>query len=118
MVLQEVLQQELGAQVEKVRRLVQHQEIRLMQQEGSQLRARLPAAGELGDGSQIGSLQLKLPGDLATFPVGLPTIAHQEFEGGLLRQEGIMLPQIADAQVGMTDDFAAVELFLIEQNAE
>ena len=72
MTLQEVLQQNLRAQVEKVRRLVEQQQVRLVQQQGRQLHARLPAAGELGDRAvQVGPLQLELAGDLAAFPVGL-----------------------------------------------
>ena len=119
MALQEVLQENLGAQVEKVRRLVEQQEIRLVQQQGRQLHARLPAAGELGDGAfQVGALQLELPGDFAAFPVGLAAVAHQEFEGGLPGKKGIVLTQIAQAQARMADDFAAVEFFLAEQNPE
>src|SRR5437764_4473159 len=38
--LQEVLQQNLGAQVEEIRRLVEQQEIRFVQQQGRQLHAR------------------------------------------------------------------------------
>ena len=48
-VAQKVLQQNLRAQVEEVRRLVEQQQVRLVQQQGRQLDARLPAAGELGD---------------------------------------------------------------------
>ena len=119
MALQEVFQENLGAQVEEVRRLVEQQEVRLVQQQRRQLHARLPAAGELGDGAfEVGPLQLELPGDFAAFPVGLAAVAHQKFEGGLLGKKGIVLAQIAQAQARMADDFAAVEFFLAEQNPE
>src|SRR5205807_5265089 len=49
MTLQEVFQENLGSQVEKVRRLVEQQEIRLVQQQRRQLHARLPTAGEVRD---------------------------------------------------------------------
>ena len=79
MTLQEVFQENLGSQVEKVRRLVEQQEIRLVQQQCRKLHARLPAAGELRDRTfQVGPLQLELPSDFATFPVGLTAIAHEE----------------------------------------
>ena len=72
MALQKMFQQNLGAQVEKVRRLVEQQQVRLVQQQGGKFHARLPAAGELGDGAfQVGSLQLEMPGDFSAFPVGL-----------------------------------------------
>ena len=67
---------------------------------------------------EVGPLQLELPGDFAAFPVGLAAVAHQEFEGGLAGQKGIVLAQIAQPQVRMADDFAAVEFFLAEQDAE
>src|SRR5207247_1074293 len=96
MALQKVLQEYLRPQVEKVRRLVEQQEIRLVQQQGRQLDAGLPASGELGNGTvQVGPLQLELPGDFATFPVGLIAIAPQKRKRGLSRQERIVLPQIA-----------------------
>ena len=88
MVLQEMLQQDLRAQIEEVRRLVEQQQVRLVQQQGRQLDARLPAAGELGDRAfEVGPLQLELPGDFAALPVGLAAVAHQEFERGLVRAE-------------------------------
>ncbi len=88
-------------------------------QQCRQLHARLPAAGELGDGAvQVGPLQLELPGDFAAFPVGLAAVAHQEFESGLLGKKGIVLAQIAQAQGWMADDFAAVEFFLAEQDPQ
>ena len=46
---EKVFQQDLRAQVEKVRRFVEQQQVRLVQQQGRQLHARLPAARELGD---------------------------------------------------------------------
>ena len=88
MTLQEVFQEDLGAQVEEVRRLVEQQEVRLVQQQCRQLHARLPAPGELRDGPvQVGPLQLELSGDFPAFPVRLTAVAHQKFERGLPGQE-------------------------------
>ena len=42
-------QQHLRAQIEKVGRLVENQQVRIVQQQRGQLGARLPAAGELAD---------------------------------------------------------------------
>ena len=118
-ILQEVFQQNLGAQVEKVRRFVEQQKVRLVQQQGCQLHTRLPAAGKFGDGTfQVGPFQLKLPGDFSALPVGLTAIAHEEFESGLPGQKRIVLTQITQSQAGMANDFAAVEFFLTEKDPE
>ena len=95
-----MLEQNLRAQVEEVRRLVEQQQVRLVQQQGRQLDARLPAAGELGDRAfEIGPLQLELPGHFAALPVGLAAVAHQELEGRLAGQKRIVLPQVAEPQL-------------------
>ena len=118
-ILQEMFQENLRSQVEEVGRFVEQQEIRFMQQERSQLQARLPAAGELRDRSlQVAPLQFELPGDFSTFPFGLFAVPHQKLESGLLRKERIMLSQIPQSQTGMTNDFSAIEFFLAEQNPE
>ncbi len=114
-----MLQQNLRAQVEEVRRLVEQQQIRLVQQQGRQLHARLPAAGELGDRPvEIVPLQLELAGHFAALPVGLAAVAHQEFERRFAGQKGIVLAQIAQPQLGMADHLAAVEFFVAEQDAQ
>src|SRR5262249_35130069 len=119
MTLQEVFQENLGAQIEEVRRLVEQQEIRLVQQPPRPLHAPLPATGELRDGPvQVGPLQLELSGDFPTFPVRLTAVAQQKLERGLPGKEGIVLAQIPQPQVRMADDFAAVEFFLTEENPE
>ena len=46
-VAQEVLEQDLGAQVEEVRRLVEQEQVRLVEEQGGELDAGLPAAREL-----------------------------------------------------------------------
>ena len=116
---QEMLEQNLRAQVEEVRRLVEQQQVRLVQQQGRQLDARLPAAGELGDRAvEVRPFQLELPGHFAALPVGLAAVAHQEFERRFARQKRIVLPQIAQPQAAVADDFAAVEFFFAEQNAQ
>src|SRR6185312_16300914 len=49
MTLQKVFQENLCSQIEKVRRLVEQQQIRLVQQQRRQLHARLPASRKLRD---------------------------------------------------------------------
>ena len=68
--------------------------------------------------SEIGPLELELGRHLATFPVGLPAIAHQEIEYRLARQERVMLAQIAQPQSGMPENVAPIELFFTQQNLE
>ena len=62
--------------------------------------------------------QLELPGNLAALPVRLTAVAHQEFQGGLVRQKWIVLAQIGKAQVRMANDLAAVELLFAEQHTQ
>jgi hypothetical protein len=50
--------------------------------------------------------------------VGLPTVAHQELQRGPTRLEGIVLPQVSEPQIGVTNYFVAIELFLAEKNAQ
>jgi hypothetical protein len=77
MTSKEVFQENLGPQVEEIRRLVEQEEVRLVQQQRRQLHACLPAPGELRDGSvQVGPLQFELPGDFPAFPVRLTAVAH------------------------------------------
>ncbi len=116
---QKVLEQNLRAQVEEVRRFVEQQQVRLVQQQRRQLHARLPAAGEFDDRPfEIGPLELELAGHFAAFPVGLAAVAHQKFEGRFARQKRIVLPQIAEPQLRMADDFAPLEFFFAQQHAE
>ena len=116
--LQEMLQQHLRAQVEKVGRLVEDQQVRIVQQQGGQLGARLPAAGELADRAvehRVG--KLKLPGDLAAAPIGLAAVAHQELADRLAGEERIVLPQVAEPQLAAADDLAGVEFLVAQQDA-
>ncbi len=115
--LKKVLQQNLRAQVEKVRRLVQEQQIRLVQQQLGQLHASLPAAGEVGDrsGEPI-ALDFEFARHFAAFPLGLAAVALQEFPGRFTGKKRIVLPQITQLQLRMTNDFALIELFLPQQN--
>src|SRR5262245_8006615 len=97
---QKMLEQNLRSQVEKVGRLVEQEQVGLMQQQRRQLDPRLPAAGQFGNRAiEHGSLELKLTGHLSAFPVGLPAVAHQEFVRRLARQERIVLSQIPEAQL-------------------
>ena len=79
----------------------------------------MPPAGEHADRAlEIGSLELKLRRHFAALPVGLLAVSHQEVENGFARQERVMLAQVAQPQLGMAEDLAAVELFLTEQDLE
>ena len=117
--LEEVLQEDLRAQVEEVRRFVEQQQVRLVQQQRSQFHARLPAAGELVDRPvEVGALEFKLTGHLAALPVGLAAVAHEEIQRGLAGLERVVLPEVAQLQGGMPDHVAAVEFLLAEQDAQ
>ena len=116
---QEMLQENLRAQVEEVRRLVEQQQIWLMQKQSRELQASLPAARELGHRPfEVGPFEFELAGDFAAFPVGLVAVAHQEVEPGFARQKGIVLPQIAEPQLRMADYLAPVQLFIAQQDAQ
>ena len=117
-IAQKPLEQHLRAQVEEVRRLVENQQIRIVQQQRGELGARLPTAGEFADRAiEHGVGELELPGDFAAAPVGLAAVAHQEFANGFAGLERIVLPQVADAQLAAADDFAGVEFFVAQQDA-
>ena len=83
---------------------------------------------ELGGGDDVvdrsdglGSLDVvdgfEFGGDFAALPVGSAGITHQKFERRFPRLKRIVLLQIPDAQCRMPDDFAAIELFLFQQDA-
>jgi hypothetical protein len=115
---QEVLEQDLRAKVEEVRRFIEYEQVGFVQQKRGELDARLPTAGKLRDRPfEEGALDLELAGHFAALPVGLAAVAHQEADDGLARQERIVLAQIAHPQLGMEDHFAGVEFLFAEQNA-
>ena len=114
-----MLKQNLRAQVEEVCRLVEQEQVWLVQEEGGELDAGLPAAGEFLDRpSEERSLELEFAGHLAALPIGPVAVAHQEVEGCFTWQKGIVLPEVAQPQPRMPDDFAAVEFLLAEDHAE
>jgi hypothetical protein len=79
----------------------------------------LPPAGELlHRAEEVVPFDFKLPGDFSALPVGLAGIAHQEIMSRFPGQERIVLPEITDSQLRMTDYFSAVEFFFPQQNAE
>ena len=118
-VAEKVLEQDLRSQVEEVGRLVEQEQRGLMQEQGSEFDAGLPAAREFLDrAGEQRALEFEPAGHLAALPVGLAAVAHQEGEGGFAGLEGIVLPQIAKPQPGMPDDFAGVEFLLAEDHAE
>ena len=108
----------LRTQIEKVRRLVENQQVRIVQQQRGQLRACLPTAGQLAN-RMVEHLvgKLKFPRDLAAAPIGLAAVAHQEFANRLAVLERIVLLQIAQPQIPAAGDFAGVEFFFAQQDA-
>ena len=116
---EKMLQQDLRPQIEEVGRLVEQQEVWLMQQEGRQLHPRLPAAGELLDRpGEHRAFDLKVASHLATLPVGLATVADQKVEGRLTRLKRIVLPQVAQPQPRMANDLPRVELLFAEDHPQ
>ena len=116
---EEVLEQDLGPQVEKVGRLVEQEEIRLVEEQGGELHTGLPTAGEFRHRTgESGSLDLELARHLAALPVGLAAVAHQEVEGRLTGVKGVVLPQVADSQPRMPHDLPGVEFLLTENHSE
>ncbi len=116
---QKVFQQNLRAKIEKVRRFVQQQQVRLVQQQRRQLHPRLPAAGELRDRTlEIIALELELAGHFSALPLGLAAVAHQKIMGRFARQKRIVLPQIAQPQLRMADHFAGIKFHFAQQHAQ
>jgi hypothetical protein len=116
---QEVLEQDLRSQVEEVGRLVEQQQVRLVQQESGKFDARLPAARELCERPfEISPLELELAGNFAALPVWPAAVAHQELKRRFAGQKRIVLTQVAELELGVADDLAPVELFLAQQDAQ
>ena len=116
---QEVLEEDLRPQIEKVGRFVEQQQIRLVEQQGRQFHPGLPAPGELGQRPfEIRPLEFELAGHFAALPVGLAAVAHEEFERGFAGLERVVLAQISQPQLGMADHFALVEFFIPQQHAQ
>ena len=118
-VAEKVLEQDLRPQVEEVGRLVEQEQRGLMEEQGGEFDACLPAAREFLDrAGEQRALEFEPTGHLAALPVGLAAVPHQEGEGGFTGLEGIVLPEIAKPQPGMPDDLAGVEFLLAEDHAE
>ena len=116
---EEVLQQDLGAKIEEVRRFVEQQQVRIVEQERREFQSGLPTTGELRDRTfEIRAFQLELTSDFAALPIGLLAVTHEEFERGLSGKKRVVLSEVAEPQVGMARDLAAIEFFLVENNAE
>ena len=67
---------------------------------------------------EVCPLDLELPGHFAAPPVWLAAVPHQEFQGGFVRQEWVVLPQVTEAEVRVADHLAAVQFLFAEQNAQ
>ena len=116
---EEVFEENLRPQVEEVRRFVEQQQVRLVQQQGGELRPRLPAAGERADGAvQVRPFDFELPGHFAALPFGLAAVAHQVFDRRLARQERVVLAEVAEAEAAAANDLARVEFLFAEEDAQ
>ncbi len=114
-----MLEQDLGPQVQEVRRLVQHQQVGVVQQQRRQLDSGLPSTRKLFDRPlQIRSLQLKLTCDLSTSPFRLVAVPHQKIERRLSCLKGIVLTQVTDSQRWVVDDFPLFQLLIPKQNPQ
>jgi hypothetical protein len=114
-----MLEENLGAEIEEVGRFVEEEEIRLVQQEGGELDAGLPASGHfLNRSFEVGTFEFELACDFAAFPVGPAAVAHEEVERRFARLEGIVLAEVSELQFRMADNFAAIEFFFSEEDAE
>ena len=103
-IAEKMLEQNLRAQIEKVGRLVEQQQIGIVQQQCRQFHPGLPAAGKFADRPvEISPFELELAGHFAAPPVGLAAVAHQEIQGRLARLKRIVLAQISQPQLGMPD---------------
>ena len=88
-------------------------------EEGGELDAGLPAAGELADGAlELRGLELELAGDFAALPVGLGAIAHQKLKRRLAGEKRVVLPQVAQPQPGEANDVAGVEFLFAEDDPQ
>ena len=106
---QEVFQKDLGAKIEEVRRFVEEEQVRVVQEERRKLHAGLPSAGEFADGPfEVGPFDLELAGDFAAFPIGLSAVPHEEVQDGFAWFEGVVLAEVAEPEFGVADDLAAV----------
>jgi hypothetical protein len=56
--------------------------------------------------------------DFATFPIGFAAVADQKIEGRFPWQEWVVLPEVADPQARVVDDFPFFELFLPKEDLE
>ncbi len=90
-----------------------------MEQECREFHTRLPTTRKLRERPfEVCSLEFEFARDFAAFPIRLAAVAHQKFEGRLARLKRVMLPQVADLQLGMADNFSAIQFFLTEQHLE
>ncbi len=116
---QEMFEQNLSPQIQKVRRLVQHQQIRVVKQQGRQFDPSLPAAGQFPDGAfQVCPFQLELAGNFTASPFRLAAVADQEIEGRFTGLEWIMLAEVADSQRGVVNDLAPLQVFVAQQDPQ
>jgi hypothetical protein len=116
---QEVLEEDLRAQVEEIRRLVEQEQCRLVQEEGGELGPRLPSAREgLDRPRERLPLDLEAAGDFAAFPLRLSAVTDEKCERGLAGEEGIVLSKVAEPKPRMTDDLAGIELLFAKNHAQ
>ena len=116
-VLQELLKEDEGFEVEVVGRFIQNEEVGVIEQHGGEFHPGLVAAGEGHDGGlHLLALELEPRGHLAAAPRLLVGVAHEELQHGLGGGEDRMLLEIAQPQVGAFDDLALVGWLLAEDD--
>ena len=90
-----------------------------MQQQGRQLDASLPTAGQsLHRAVQVMSLEFKLGRHFAALPIRLTTVANQKIHRRFARLKRIMLTQVANTQMRRPHDGATVHFLIPEENSQ
>ena len=116
---QKVFEQNLSTQVQKVRWFVEHQQIRIVQQQRCQLHASLPTAGEpLHRAVQVMPLQFEFGRHFAALPIRLTTVSNQKIHRRFASLKRIMLTQVANTQMRRPHDGATVHFLIPEENSQ
>ena len=110
---QKVFEEDLGAKVQEVRRLIEQQQVWLVEQQGREFDTGLPAARKvLHGGLEHATFDFEFPGHFAAFPVRLCAISHEEFQGRFAREKRVVLPEVPDLEFRMADDLAGIEFVI------
>ena len=89
-----------------------------MQQQCSQFDPGLPTARKFLDGAvEIFTFDLEAARDFPATPIGLVAVTHQKIQRRLPWFKRIMLPQVANSQRRVMNDFAFLQLFGPQQGS-